>query len=68
MHEPATHMETSDKGTFTIRQGADFLQVSLPTMYSLANSDGFPSLRIGKKILIPIEALKQWVTEQARER
>ena len=58
MREKIKHMVASDKGTFTIRQSADFLQVSLPTMYGLANSKGFPSLRVGKKILIPVESLR----------
>jgi excisionase family DNA binding protein len=34
--------------------------------YALASSEGFPALRIGKRILIPTDALKRWLEEQAR--
>ena len=34
--------------------------------YALAASEGFPALRIGKRILIPTDALKRWLEERAQ--
>ena len=37
----------TDKLTLTAKEAAALLGVSLPTLYSLAHSDGFPATRIG---------------------
>jgi len=34
--------------------------------YALAASKGFPALRIGKRILIPTDALRRWLDERAQ--
>jgi len=39
--------------------------ISLPKAYELVKTPGFPTLRIGTRILIPIDAYKKWLTEQA---
>ena len=36
--------------------------------YALAASQGFPALRIGKRILIPTDALRRWLDERAQSR
>ena len=37
------------------------LGISLPKAYALAKSEGFPSIRIGTRILIPIDAFREWL-------
>lgn len=42
------------------------LNISRKVSYELANSHGFyPAFRIGRKILINVELLKQWMREQS---
>lgn len=45
------------------KEAAAMLNVSMPTFYQLAASDGFPTVRMGKKILVSVEGLKDWVKE-----
>ena len=35
--------------------------ISLPKAYELVKTPGFPTIRIGARILIPIEAYKEWL-------
>lgn len=42
------------------------MNLSRKIAYELANSRGFyPAFRIGRKILINVELLKQWMREQS---
>ena len=35
--------------------------ICLPKAYELVKTPGFPTIRIGARILIPIEAYKEWL-------
>jgi len=54
-------MENINKLTLTAREAAATLGVSMPTFYQLVSSDGFPALRVGRKILVSEEGLKRWI-------
>ena len=43
---------------------ADVLGVSISSAYELMHEDGFPSLRIGNRLVIPKDHFHQWVEEQ----
>ena len=43
---------------------AKTLGVSSSTAYELMHEKGFPSLRIGNRIVVPKEKFQQWVEEQ----
>ncbi len=43
---------------------AKVLGVCEKTAYDLANSKGFPSFRLGRRILIPTDALREWLNKQ----
>jgi excisionase family DNA binding protein len=43
---------------------ADVLGVSISSAYELMHEDGFPSLRIGNRLVIPKDHFRQWVEEQ----
>ena len=47
-------------------QLADLLGVSHSSVYELIQEDGFPSLRIGKRIVIPKEELRQWISKNTK--
>ena len=50
-----------------VKQLADLLGVSDSSVYELIQEDDFPSLRIGKRIVIPKEELREWITARAKE-
>ena len=47
-------------------QLADLLGVSHSSVYELIQEPGFPSLRIGKRIVIPKEELRQWISDNTK--
>lgn len=57
--------EQLKKLTLTVAEAAELLGVSLPTAYELAHSEGFPTLRIGRKLLISRVGLELWVDRRA---
>ena len=57
-------METNEKLTLTPAEAAALLGVSLPTFYQLCRREGFPSIRVGRKILISKSGLCKWLEQQ----
>ena len=47
--------------TLNVRELAKYLGIGMNSAYQLVNSNGFPALKIGKRIVVPIEKLEQWV-------
>ena len=43
---------------------ANLLSVSRKTAYDLANSKGFPTVRIGRRKLVCKAGLEQWIQER----
>ena len=50
-----------------VKQLADLLGVSDSSVYELIQEDDFPSLRIGKRIVIPKDELREWITTRTKE-
>lgn len=50
-----------------VKQLADLLGVSDSSVYELIQEDGFPSLRVGKRIVIPKEELREWISARTKE-
>ena len=40
---------------------AKLLGISISSAYELMNEEGFPSVRIGKRLIVPKENLQAWV-------
>lgn len=49
-----------------VKQLADLLGVSDSSVYELIREDDFPSLRIGKRIVIPKEELRKWISAHTK--
>lgn len=47
--------------TLTVKDISQALGVNLAAAYALATSQGFPSIRIGKRIVIPRDAFQRWL-------
>ena len=50
-----------------VKQLADLLGVSDSSVYEIIQEGGFPSLRIGKRIVIPKEELREWISARTKE-
>ena len=48
----------------TMDEVRQFLRISRPKAYELANMRSFPAVRIGRAIRVPREALLRWIEEQ----
>lgn len=54
-------MNEEKKMTLTAKEAASALNVSMPTFYQLASSDGFPMIRVGRKIVVNAAGLQRWL-------
>ena len=54
--------------TLTVPEVGEVLGISLAKVYDLARSEGFPSMRIGRRILVPRDKLIRWIDEQTEAR
>lgn len=54
-----------EKLTLSCKEAAAALGVSLPTFYELANRADFPRIRAGRRVLIPVDSLREWLAKEA---
>ena len=58
-----------EKLTVSVDEMAAMLGISRPVAYELTKREGFPAVRISaNRIIVPVEALKRWLNEQAAAR
>ena len=55
----------TEKLVYSVTEAAEALGVSRPTMYELIHREGFPSLKVGRRVLISRQRLAEWVDQQA---
>ena len=59
----------SEKLTVSVDEMASMLGISRPVAYELTKREGFPAVRVSeRRIIVPVEALKRWLNEQAGAR
>ena len=49
-----------------VKQVASLLGISDSGAYELIQEDDFPSLRIGKRIVVPKEELRKWISNHTK--
>ena len=49
-----------------VKQLADLLGISDSSVYELIQEEDFPSLRIGKRIVVPKEKLREWISAHTK--
>lgn len=54
-----------EKNTMSVKELAERMGISLPMAYDLTRREDFPSLRVGARILIPIDAFRDWLAREA---
>lgn len=52
-----------DSGFLSVAGMAKLLNISLSKAYQLIHSTGFPALRLGRRVIIPVDGLMHWVKE-----
>lgn len=55
-----------EKIALNAKEASKLLGVSLPVMYDIMKTDGFPCVKFGRRNLIPKESLMNWLDDQAR--
>ena len=54
-----------EKTTMSVQELAAQMGISLPKAYELVKTPGFPTIRIGTRILLPVEAYREWLLKNA---
>ena len=54
-----------EKETMSVQELSTQMGISLPKAYELVKSPGFPSIRIGTRILIPVDVFREWLVIQS---
>ena len=54
-----------ERTTMSVQELSAQMGISLPKAYELVKTPGFPTLRIGTRIQIPIDAYKDWLMKNA---
>ena len=49
------------KQTMSVRELAAQMGISLPKAYQLVKEPDFPVIRIGSRILVPVDAFREWL-------
>ena len=60
-------VQANERLTLTAEEAAQQLGISMPSMYQLCRKADFPSLRVGRKILVSLSGLEKWIDKQAAE-
>ncbi len=50
---------------YSVREMAKILGIGMNKAYNLANKAGFPAIRLEGRIVIPVQALADWLNQQA---
>ena len=53
--------------TLNMKEAAEVVGVSEVLMRRIAKTPGFPVFRVGRRVLIPKEGLKQWINAQEKQ-
>ena len=53
--------------TYTVQEAAAVIGVSVPKLYQMCNAKEFPHVRLGARIVIPIERLHKWLNQDDDE-
>lgn len=55
-----------EKTTISVQELSAQMGISLPKAYELVKTSGFPTIRIGTRILIPVDGFKAWLRTKSK--
>jgi len=58
----------SERLTMTVQETAEALGISRNTAYELVHQGHIPSVRLGRRLLVPKQALHAWLEGQAERK
>lgn len=56
-----------EKLALSLTECAAMMGIGRSKMHELARSEGFPAVRVGRRILVPVDALKTWLNARATD-
>ena len=56
-----------EKTTISVAELSIQMGISLPKAYELVKKPGFPTIRVGARILIPVDAFNRWLDSQSQK-
>ena len=54
-----------EKLAYNAKEAAAALGISLPKFYELSNRTDFPCVRIGRRVIVPVDSLREWLAKEA---
>ena len=54
-----------EKLAYTVKEAAESIGISDRKLHDLTRIDGFPVVRLGGRVLIPVEPLREWLRDKA---
>ncbi len=57
--------DSAERAIYNVPEIAAMLDIHLIGAYELAKRKDFPSIRIGRRIIVPKEAFHKWLTKEA---
>lgn len=55
-----------EKTTISVQELSAQMGISLPKAYELVKTPSFPTIRIGTRILIPVDGFKAWLRTKSK--
>ena len=55
----------AEKLAYSVPEMAKMLGISRNGAYNLVKSAGFPAIALGRRVLIPVDALQSWLNRKA---
>ena len=65
---PKERNDSMEKTTSSVQELSAQMGISLPKAYELVKTPGFPTIRIGTRIVIPTEAYKEWLVRTSAKK
>lgn len=57
-----------EKAVYNIYEVAALLGINLPKAYELARQENFPSVRVGRRIIVPRVSFHRWLEQAALDK
>jgi len=57
-----------EKATMSVQELSSYMGISLPKAYALVKRPDFPVIHVGTRILIPIDAFKEWLSTNSTKK
>lgn len=60
--------KVSDRMALSMNEFARVMGISRTKAFQMAKVPGFPTVRLGKRMVVPIEQLRKWLEEQSKSK